>query len=899
MKEAIVASRWIEGLYADLPGVLAARRAFKARLSALEQTLQLAADPPDNNTEYVHQLRVSSRRLDASIRVFRPYLAPKKYDRARNQIRRVRRAASLARNDDVLAELLGKESPNVPAETKTALKAAMERIAADRKRAQAVIVAAGNRFKDAGVRETLLGGIELPKRPGRSHPGGIQKPGAQPPYVFSGLADVQLPPLIVLLTKQAQSDLDDGAALHRLRIAGKKIRYAIEILIGCLTRDAAHSVYRELVKLQSRLGRINDYFELAMRLEAITGDLLANTERGKGKEESVLVSAGEMALLADFFRGKYERNVRRFRKWFDSARRNQLVESMAALLPVHPPAGLSEAALANSTRRSRSTKPGGNPPIVSGVRHRRVAAIDVGTNSIRMAIAETDPAIGFRIIEDVKETTRLGTGVFRSGKLRVGAVKRSLAALQHMRKIAEGYKVDSLRAVATSAVREAANGADFVKLVRRRVGVPIDVIQPQREARLAFSGVSRDFDLADNRIAVVDTGGGSTELIYASSGVIDAIRPIPLGAVRLTEAYGDPAEPGHYRFGEMRKRVDKVLKKSIRRTPYRPDFIVGAGGTFTTLARIALREGAGPGAAGRFPFAVRGCELRHKTVLKVLNNLRRMSLEERCRVPGVSSKRAEILVAGLAIVERLMEFLGVDRLLIHDGGIRDGLVAEMIDDLGFRSQHPRTHPEQVLGAVARFAERVRFPREHSEHVARLALRIFDALAEIQPDSAGVWARPAFRDLLHSAALLHDVGRRISRKSHHKHSYDMIVHADLATLTRREIEIIANICRYHRKAGPRRGDHGFRKLGSDDQRLVAHLAGILRVADGLDYSQKQIVTDVFVRTADDVTVFEVASTGDARTELRRAASKADVFESAFRTRTEFSVRTAVSTEVSVS
>jgi exopolyphosphatase/guanosine-5'-triphosphate,3'-diphosphate pyrophosphatase len=339
----------------------------------------------------------------------------------------------------------------------------------------------------------------------------------------------------------------------------------------------------------------------------------------------------------------------------------------------------------------------------------------------------------------------------------------------------------------------------------------------------------------------------------------------------------------------MRKRIEKVLKKSVRRVPYRPDFIVGAGGTFTSLARVALSEGGGPGSAGRFPFAVRGCELRHKTVLKVLNSLRRMSLEERCRVPGLSSKRAEIIVAGLSIVERLMEFLEVDRLLIHDGGIRDGLVAEMIDELGFRSQHPRTHPEQVLGAVSRFAERVRFPRDHSEHVARLALRIFDDLAEVQPDSMGAWARPGYRDLLHSAALLHDVGRRISRKAHHKHSYDMIVHADLATLTRREIEIIANTCRYHRKAGPRRGDPGFRKLGADDQRLVAHLAGILRVADGLDYSQKQNVRDVAVRVAENTIVFEATASDDAKVELRRAASKADVFESAFHTQVKVCVR----------
>jgi exopolyphosphatase/guanosine-5'-triphosphate,3'-diphosphate pyrophosphatase len=599
-------------------------------------------------------------------------------------------------------------------------------------------------------------------------------------------------------------------------------------------------------------------------------------------------ACGDMMALAETFRAQYERNRRRFAHWFDALRQKKILDALGALLAPVPAQGAVRGG-----GRVAITPPSAAPRATEGAlrpsRNRRVAAIDVGTNSIRMAVAETDPAIGFRIIEDVKETTRLGAGVFASGKLKVGAVKRSLTALERMRTVAENHRVDSLRAVATSAVREASNGADFVKLIRRRVGIPIEVIQSQREARLAFSGVARDFELTDHRVAVVDTGGGSTELVFATSGVIDAIRPVPLGAVRLTEAFGDPAQPGQYRFREMRKRIRKTLKEAVRRVPYRPDFIVGAGGTFTSLARVALREGDAD-KGGRFPFAVRGCELRHKTVARVLGELRRMTLDERSRVSGLSAKRAEIIVAGLCIVERLMDHLGVDRLFIHDGGIRDGLVAEMIDEMGFRCQPPRTHPEQVIGAVARYAERMKYPRDHSEHVARLSLRIFDALVELQPDAAGVWGKPAHRDLLRSAAMLHDVGHAVARKAHHKHAYDMILHADLSTLTRREIEIVANICRYHRRRGPRRKDPGFRKLGAEDQRIVAHLAGILRIADGLDYSQKQNVTDVVVRAGEDEAVFAISGSGDLETQGKRARQKADVFESAFHTRARFELRT---------
>ncbi len=894
MIESLAGSKWIEGIYPDTPCVLAAHTVLKLRLGAVERMMELVAAPPDDSTEYVHQLRVSSRRAGAALRLFRPWFAPRTSLRVRRNLRKIRKAAAMARNDDVHVALMGKEAAKLSTEARRALSGALEAIHSDRERVQSLLIAAARKSSGAKSGRKLLNNLILPSDPGNPPSISDSRTPGNPPYTLGALSHAVLPALVEEFTRAVQIDFSEATSLHRLRIAGKKLRYALEILTCCLPRESAAVAYRELVKLQSRLGRINDYFEINRRLE----QLFKHVEKSHGGKAEANGSApgnqpNEMLALWEFYKSQYERSTRRFMHWFDALRQRNLLDAAAALIASHgaqhPSREDSAPRQWRITRRSNRLESSGSLP---SARHRRVAAIDVGTNSIRMAIAETDPAIGFRIIEDVKETTRLGTGVFRSGKLKVGAVKRSVAALQRMRAIAESHKVDSLRAVATSAVREAANGGEFVKLIRRRVGIRIEVIQPQREARLAFSGVSRDFDLADQRIAVVDTGGGSTELVFASSAVIDAIRPIPLGAVRLTESYQDPQKPGGYRFGDMRRRIDKVLRKSIRRVPYRPEYIVGAGGTFTSLARVALRGGHGEGKAGRFPFAVRGCELHHKTVSRVLNELRQMSLEERCRVQGLSVQRAEIIVAGLCIVERLMEHMKVDRLVIHDGGIRDGLVAEMIDELGFRCEHPRTHPEQVLGAVARYADRMQFPREHSEHVARLALQIFDSLAELQPDAEGTWAKPAHRDLLRCAGLLHDVGLRISHKAHHKHAYDMITHADLATLTRREIEIIANVCRYHRKRGPKRGDPGFRKLGADDQRLVAHLAGILRVADGLDYSQKQNVTDVVVHMMGNESLIEVSAEDDPAIELKRAAAKADVFESAFHTRVKCAVRSEI-------
>ncbi len=892
MTRAPSTSRWIDGLFTDTPCVVAARVTLQLRLKSVERLLARSAHPSEDDPEYVHQLRVATRRSAAALRILGDFFRPKARRRVRRCLREVRRAASCAREDDVHAAILQRDAKVIPSDAQSGIQTVLEHIASERIRSQDEIVKAAGRCRVARVRRKLLRGLRIPRRPGRNRGAGFVPAPGERPYTLIALAGLELPPLIRSFRSACDADLVDGDALHNLRIAGKRLRYSLEVLACCFPSGFKETTYRTLCDMQDRLGEINDCREIAERVnECITkfeksrGHCARNNGSDRNKTSETLASLGQ------FYRKRYEQSVDAFLVWFDIKRRNKLLAGLAALVPSRVSAlSLKSPDSGGSERKAEGTD--GNAPgqaksrVVTGAAtglHRRVAAIDVGTNSIRLAVAETDPATGFRVIEDLKETTRLGSGVFNSGRLKVGAVKRSLTALERMRDISAGYHVERLRAVATSAVREASNGRKFIKLVRRRAHVPIEIIEAPREARLAFSGVARDFDLLERRVAVVDTGGGSTELVFASSGMIDTIRPLTLGAVRLTEMFSASNEPGRYRFDDMSRWIDRVLRKSIRRLPYRPEFIIGAGGTFTSLARVAIRRGMGANQAGRFPFAIRGFELGLETVAELLQWLRRMSLDDRRRVPGLSSQRAEIIVAGLCIVERLMDYLRVDRLLVHDGGIRDGLLGEMIDEIGVQCAAPRTHPRQLLRAVQRFAERMDFDRSHCEHVARLSLRIFDDLSAQDPDSSGTWARKVYRDLLESAALLHEIGRRVGKKNHHRHAYDMIVHGDLATLTRREIEIIANTCRYHTGRAPRRRDYGLRKLGSDDQRLVAHLAGILRIAEGLDSGRKGRVTGIRVRTDGAETCFGVSAEGDATSDVKRAQRKADVFETAFRTR----------------
>jgi exopolyphosphatase/guanosine-5'-triphosphate,3'-diphosphate pyrophosphatase len=359
-----------------------------------------------------------------------------------------------------------------------------------------------------------------------------------------------------------------------------------------------------------------------------------------------------------------------------------------------------------------------------------------------------------------------------------------------------------------------------------------------------------------------------------------------LGAVRLTETFTDPNRRGCYRFQEMRESIDHGLRKMVPQRTYHPHLMIGTGGTFTSLARAAILRGT-PAEGGRFPFAVRGYELSLSEVRKLLDWLGAMTPEERRGVAGLSGQRAEIIVAGVCIVERLMTYLSVDKLRVHDGGIRDGLLAEMIDELHLQPEAPRSLPVDVVSTVRAFAERCNYDRAHAQHVRMLSLQIFDQLRRQVPDASGTWARRESRDLLEAAALVHDVGELISQDQHHRHSYDMIVHAELPGFTRREIEIIANIARYHRRKGPSPNHFNFRKLGDDDQRLVGHLVGILRVADGLDHTRTQTISAVRVDAEPRCVRFQAHAEQEPSLNLEYALRKADVFERAFHTQGAFS------------
>jgi exopolyphosphatase/guanosine-5'-triphosphate,3'-diphosphate pyrophosphatase len=496
----------------------------------------------------------------------------------------------------------------------------------------------------------------------------------------------------------------------------------------------------------------------------------------------------------------------------------------------------------------------------------RLAAIDIGTNSIRLVVAEVAADGAYSVLEEEREMTRLGHGLFKRGRLTSESMERSLAALTKMKTIADGFVVEELRAVATSAVREATNGRAFCQEVRRRCGLRVEVISGEEEAQLTLRSALRHFDLAGRSVAVVDIGGGSMEVTLAAGAVVDEVYTLPLGAVRLTEMYGGDGELSPKRWRRLRRAIDRVLEERLGRPPFHPEMMIGSGGTFTNLAEMAKAEREGT------TKNVQGYALSRAEVVHMLHRLRATPLDVRRQTPGLNPRRADIIVAGAAAVSRLAKRLGTQQIFVNTGGLRDGLLLAMIAERLPAAEASR--PANRLESVRAFARKCRSGERHCEQVALLAGEIFDGVHERFDVPADA------RELLTAGALLHDIGYMINHAKHHKHAYHLILHGDLQGFTQREIDVIANVARYHRKAFPRKRHENFARLDRGDRRLVRVLAGILRVADGLDRTHTQRVTGVTCEVRRGQIRLSLQAPSDPRVEIWDAERKAGLLAEAF-------------------
>ncbi|TVQ55190.1 MAG: Ppx/GppA family phosphatase, partial [Phycisphaerales bacterium] len=508
---------------------------------------------------------------------------------------------------------------------------------------------------------------------------------------------------------------------------------------------------------------------------------------------------------------------------------------------------------------------------------KRLAAIDIGTNSVRLIVVEVAENGRYRMIDDEKEVTRLGRGLHETKRMQAEPMQITAEVIARMCEIAEGYGITKLRAVGTSAVREAENREEFLDLVQDRASIRPEVITAEEEARFAYLSVSYAFDIRPFDAAVVDIGGGSTEVVLTAGGVIDQIYPLPIGAVRLTEQLEGSSGPPEVRIKALRKSISRMIRAGLGKLDIQPQIMFGTGGTFTALAQISFYRNNIAPKDDSHPFTLRGYEIKRSEVRHLFRWLSSLSPRARARIPGLSADRAEIIVAGIAIIERLMRHLKVNTLRVHDRGIRDGLILSMIQELVPRAEPVGEVPADRLRVVRQFASACKYDQPHSEHVAGLTLSIYDQLIDQLDAQAEDWAQPEARELLHTAAILHDIGYYINYARHHKHSYHLITHSDLPGFTHRELEVVANIARYHRRARPKLKHPNFAKLNTGDRALVKILSGILRLADGLDRAHSQFVRNVRVEVKSATAWFFVEADADPVVDIWGASRKCRLFE----------------------
>jgi exopolyphosphatase / guanosine-5'-triphosphate,3'-diphosphate pyrophosphatase len=463
----------------------------------------------------------------------------------------------------------------------------------------------------------------------------------------------------------------------------------------------------------------------------------------------------------------------------------------------------------------------------------RLAAIDIGSNSIRQIVADVSPTGSIRIVDEMKAAPRLGAGVRETGLLSETSMRQALEALTRMATLARQLGASRVEAVATSAVRDAANGLTFLELVRSETGLKVKVLRGEEEARLSFRSALAHFELGVGRAVVMDIGGGSLELALSADGLLERLISLPFGAIRLTEEF---LGPGTRRKGVRRLRaaIREDIRKVLPVRDWRGAQVIGSGGTFTNLAGIYLNRQGVQTARTTHGTRLARVELEH-----ILDMLQDMSPEQRAAVPGLNPGRADIIVAGFAVAAEVLARLESRELLVSAYGIREGLLLETARVVPTFSDRGEARER----SVREFAERCHYEEPHARQVQRLALQLFDAIGP----RVGLTATD--RQILADAALLHDVGYHINYEKHHKHSYHLIIHADMLGMSPEEQVAIANVARYHRGAAPKRKHLNFGTLDRGLRRRIRKLAAILRVADGLDRGHIGAVDRVKVRWLD--------------------------------------------------
>ncbi len=489
----------------------------------------------------------------------------------------------------------------------------------------------------------------------------------------------------------------------------------------------------------------------------------------------------------------------------------------------------------------------------------RIAAIDIGTNSIHMIVVQVRPDLSFEVIDREKDMVRLGAGGLDGRSLTPSAVSAALQTMSKFRRIADSHKVDEIVAAATSATREADNGGDFIAEVDRQTGIRIRVISGTEEARLIHLAAGYGVDIGKSTAVVVDIGGGSVEITLGPANHLTLGRSFKVGVIRLTERFvkSDPLAGSDER--RLIKHLNKEMGGYIDQLAGRGfDRVIGTSGTILSLGLMASTVDGDP------PDDLRNRRVSAKALHKLRKHLVASDIEERLVTPGMDPRRADLSVAGSVLFDTILRRLGADEFTLCDLALREGLVLDYIRRNSAAIKTVERYPDVRRRSIVELGERCGYWSEHAQQVARLALNIFDQTRSVHglTDQAREW--------LEYGALLHDVGVHISYERHHRHSYYLIKNGDLRGFDPEEIEVIALIARYHRQATPKKSHEGYGDLRGSMRRTVKTLSAMVRLAEGLDRSHAQVLEGIDLYPRSDDYLACLRTSGDAELELWAAA-----------------------------
>ncbi len=511
---------------------------------------------------------------------------------------------------------------------------------------------------------------------------------------------------------------------------------------------------------------------------------------------------------------------------------------------------------------------------------RALAAVDIGTNSVHLVVARPLPGGLPEILAREKLPVRLGSGFRDMKTLNPDAIDRAIAALQRFRQIAEAHDAD-IFAVATSAVREAEDREIFLRRAREEAGIEVEVISGVEEARLIHLGALGAVPMADRRHLVIDIGGGSTELVVGEGTRPLLTRSLKLGHVRLTNRFFPDGVITDGSVAACRRHIRAFLAPVAKEVESLGHSIsVGCSGTIENVARMAAAK------SGTDVRSIDNLRLTADQLDEVVDDIvSRPTPQDRRGIPGLDDHRADVIVAGAVLLRQLFKSLEISEMSVSSHALREGVVLDRLArrrDASDALHHlGNIRRASVLAVAARYEEDI----VHAEHATNLAMQLFAQTCDLHGlDNDDL-------DILEAAGLLHNIGRFVSHAGHHQHSYYLIRNSEhLVGFNDHEIEVIAQVARYHRKSHPKAKHAPFAALGSTDQRRVRVLAGMLRVAIGLDRTYRRVFSGLGAEINDDTLTIRLFSdpTADVELELFTARERRSLLVDALDRRVEFEV-----------